>query len=272
MIKVAIMYDFDQTLCTKNMQEYSLLPFLNIDANTFWQEVADLSKNSNMDSILAYMYLLIKKAKENNLNLTRDLFRKQAENIEYYPGVEEYFSRINNFAQGKDIELQHYIISSGTKEIIEGSKIASNFHKIYACEFHYDEKGNADWPSLAINYTGKTQFLFRINKNCLDIYDNKTINSYTTQRDIPFTRMIYIGDGFTDVPCMRLVKENKGYSIAVHTSESKTHQQLLEDKRVNFVAEADYRQDSQLDQIIKLILTKISDEEKLNFYQMTEKK
>ncbi len=267
MIKVAIMYDFDQTLCTKNMQEYSLLPFLKVDANTFWQEVGELSKKDNMDSILSYMYLLVEKAKENKQVLNRELFNELGKTIEYYPGVEQYFNRINSYAKEKGIELQHYIISSGTKEIIEGCSIYPYFHKVFASEFHYNTNGEADWPAVAINYTGKTQFLFRINKNCLDIYDNTTINSFQTQRDIPFTRMIYIGDGFTDVPCMRLVKANKGYSIAVHTEDSKTYQKLLDDDRVNFVATADYSKDSQLDNILKLILDQIANQEKLSQFQ-----
>ncbi|MDO4378600.1 MAG: HAD family hydrolase [Erysipelotrichia bacterium] len=268
MVKVAIMYDFDKTLCTKNMQEYSLLPLLNIEADIFWKEVSQLSQQDNMDSVLAYMYLLLKKAGENGKNLNRELFRQQGNNIEYYPGVKSYFSRINEFAKNMHIELQHYIISSGTKEIIEGCDIFPYFHRVFASEFHYNKQGVADWPAVAINYTGKTQFLFRINKNCLDIFDNTTINAYTTQRDIPFNRMIYIGDGFTDVPCMQLVKQNNGYSIAVHTAESQTHQKLLEDKRVNFVAEANYLSNSQLDSILKSILTKISAEERLQQYQI----
>ena len=267
MIKVALMYDFDQTLCTKNMQEYALLPFLKVEATSFWQEVSELSQKDNMDSILAYMYLLVEKAKENNQILNRELFNELGKNIEYYPGVEDYFNRINCYAKEKSIELQHYIISSGTKEIIEGCSIFPYFHKVFASEFHYNKDNEADWPAVAINYTGKTQFLFRINKNCLDIYDNKTINSFQTQRDIPFNRMIYIGDGFTDVPCMRVVKANKGYSIAVHTQDSTTYQQLLDDDRVNFVATADYSENSQLVKIIKLILDKISNEEKLSQFQ-----
>ncbi|MGN1398947.1 MAG: HAD family hydrolase [Erysipelotrichaceae bacterium] len=264
MIKVAIMYDFDQTLCTKNMQEYSLLPKLKSDPASFWQEVSELSKKDNMDSVLAYMYLMLKKAKEENLPLTRALFKQQGNNIEYYPGVVEYFDRINQFSEELGINLQHFIISSGTKEIIEGCSIYNKFTRVFASEFHYDENGQADWPALAINYTGKTQFLFRINKNCLDIYDNKTINSLTAERDIPFSQMIYIGDGLTDVPCMRVVKDNHGYSIAVGNKDDSTLEKLVSDNRVNFTANCDYRQNSKLDRIIKLILQKISDEHNLN--------
>ena len=257
MIKVAIMYDFDQTLCTKNMQEYSLLPTLEIEPDIFWQEVSQLSKKDNMDSVLAYMYLMLKKAKEKNISLTRELFYQQGKNIRYYPGVIDYFDRINQYAKSLNINLQHFIISSGTKEIIEGCSIYDKFTRVFASEFHYDENGNPDWPALAINYTGKTQFLFRINKNCLDIYDNKTINSLTAERDIPFNQMIYIGDGLTDVPCMRVVKDNHGYSIAVGNDDNSVLEKLISDNRVNFTAKSDYRENSKLDHIIKLILQKI---------------
>ncbi|NMA15777.1 MAG: haloacid dehalogenase-like hydrolase [Erysipelotrichia bacterium] len=266
MIKVAIMYDFDLTLCTKNMQEYSLLPTLDIKPELFWQEVEDYSIKVNMDSILAYMYLLIQKAKEKNIPLTRKFLNSLGNDIVYYPGVEDFFKRINKFALEHDILLQHYIISSGTKEIIEGCSIKDNFTKIYACEYHYNENGQADFPAVAINYTGKTQFLFRINKNSLDVFDNSTINSFSPTRDIPFEQMIYIGDGFTDVPCMRLVKSNGGYSIAIHNKGKETYKKLLEDGRVNYISVADYRENSEIDNIIKLILKKIAIKQELNKY------
>ncbi|HPW53199.1 MAG TPA: HAD family hydrolase [Erysipelotrichaceae bacterium] len=266
MIKVAIMYDFDQTLCHKNMQEYSLFPRLNIEPQSFWQEVECYSAKNNMDSILAYMYLLLKKAREKNIPLTREFFNSLGKDIIYYPGVEQFFDRINKFALEHDILVQHYIISSGTKEMIDGCSIRDSFTRVFACEYHYDEKGQADWPAVAINYTGKTQFLFRINKNSLDVFDNSTINSFSTTRDIPFEQMIYIGDGFTDVPCMRLVKANGGHSIAVHDKGKETYKQLVEDGRVNYVALADYRQDSEIDNIIRFILKKIAIKQQLNKY------
>ena len=266
MLKAAIMYDFDLTLSTKNMQEYSLLPALNVDADQFWGDVTEFSKKNNMDSVLAYMYKLIEYGKKNNVKLTRDFFHQFGKDIQFYPGVEEYFSRINKYAASKGILLQHYIISSGTMEIIEATSIYPYFTKVFACQYHYDENGEAIWPNLAINYTGKTQFLFRINKNSLDICDNSKINAKNVARDIPFNHMIYIADGMTDVPCMVLVKNNGGYSIAVHDQNKNTHRQLLKDGRVNYVALADYRQGSELSNIIESIIDKIAIEEKLNQY------
>ncbi len=260
MLKVAFIYDFDLTLCTKNMQEYSLLPMLNIEADSFWKEVGEIAKKDGMDAILAYMYMLVKKAKENNKPLTKDIITSLGKDIEYYPGVEEYFDRINEYALSKGIELQHYVISSGTEEIIEGSSIFNKFRKVYACKFHYDEQGNADWPAVAINYTGKTQFLFRINKNSLDISDNSKINAKMDiqDRDIAFNHMVYIADGMSDVPCMQLVKNSGGYSIAVHEDGSKTASQLVKDGRVNYAADANYCENSPLDKILHSILDKIA--------------
>ena len=266
MIKVAIIYDFDYTLCHKNMQEYSLLPTLKIKPEAFWKEVEDYSIKNSMDSILAYMYLLIKKAKERNIPLTRNFFNGLGKDIIYYPGVEQFFDRISDFGLKHDILIQHYIISSGTKEIIDGCSIKDKFTKIFACEYHYNDNGQADWPAVAINYTGKTQFLFRINKNSLDIFDDSTINSFKTTRDIPFEQMIYIGDGFTDVPCMRLVKSNGGYSIAIHDKGKETYKRLVEDGRVNYVALANYNEESAIDKIVKLIIKKIATKQKLRRY------
>ncbi len=264
MIKAAIMYDFDQTLATTNMQEYSLLPALGIDPSAFWSEVTELSQSNNMDPILAYMLLIVKRAKQQGVKLSRDFLKSLGKDIVYYPGVEDYFPRINEYAQNLGIELQHYIISSGTGEILEGTSIYDQFKMVYACEYHYDEDGNADWPAVSINYTGKTQFLFRIQKQCLDVFENEKINRFSTPREVPFTRMIYIADGLTDVPCMRLVKGYGGFSIAVNNGNQDTCDKLIEDKRVDFVAKADYSADSELDKILRSILSKIAIDNQLD--------
>ncbi|MBQ9036128.1 MAG: haloacid dehalogenase-like hydrolase [Erysipelotrichaceae bacterium] len=267
--KIAIMYDFDETLCTKNMQEYTLLPNLNLDPSEFWGSVVKLAKDSNMDPTLAYMYLMLKVAREKNYPIKREEFQKQGRSIEYYPGVEDYFKNINAYGKSVGVEIQHFIISSGTKEIIEGCSIYREFKKVYASEFHYDENGNADWPASAINYTGKTQFLFRINKNALEIYDSNKVNTNIApnERDIPFNHMIYLGDGMTDVPCMRLVKANGGYSIGVYFREKKsTVRRLLEEDRVNFALQADYREGSELINTLHNIIDKIVAEDKITYY------
>ena len=267
MVKLALIYDFDQTLSPRSMQEYSLLPSLGVEDTVFWKSVAEFSRENNMDSVLGYMYCLMKQAQKAGKPLTREFLTSLGKDLEYYPGVEEFFPRINEYAKAKDVQLQHYIISSGTKEILEGCSIYPFFERVFACEFHYDENGEADWPSLAINYTGKTQFLFRINKNSLEIYDNSKINRHSVERDIPFTNMIYIADGFTDVPCMLLVKNNRGHSIAVYDHDETTYQELIDDRRVNYVSRADYREGSQLDKIIKAIIDKIATQSELDQYR-----
>lgn len=256
-MKVAIMYDFDKTLCTKDMQEYNFIPSVGLSANDFWGKCDKLSKEEHMDKILSYLYLMIKESKKNDMPIKRDTFNNAGKNIEFYPGVTTWFKRINDYGKSLGIRVEHFIISSGLKEIIEGSSIAKEFKEIYACEFLYDVNGVAIWPKLVVNYTTKTQFLFRINKGVLDISNDNDLNKYVTNddRDIPFRNMIYIADGITDIPCMKLVKSNGGKSIAVYTDKSKElANSLLVDKRVDFIAPSNYEENSELDIIMKKIL------------------
>ena len=263
---IAIMYDFDKTLSTKDMQEFRFIPSLGVTPQQFWAEVTKLQKSENMDSVLAYLRHMLKKASEKGVRVTRESFVSMGKDIEYYPGVEEWFERINNYGKENGVTIEHYVISSGIKEIIEGSSIKKHFKKIYACEFLYDENNVAVWPKLTVNYTNKTQFLFRINKGVLDVFENEKLNANIPEEDrrIPFRNMIYIGDGLTDVPCMKLVKTNKGQSIAVFRKRSKeTAAQLMSENRVDFITEADYREGSELDRIIKTIIDKMATVEKL---------
>ena len=256
-MKVAIMYDFDKTLCTKDMQEYNFIPSVGLSAGDFWGKCDQLSKKEHMDKILCYLYLMIKESKKNDMPIKRDTFNNAGKDIEFYPGVVDWFTRINDYGKSIGIRVEHFIISSGLKEIIEGSKIAKEFKEIYACEFLYDVNGVAIWPKLVVNYTTKTQFLFRINKGVLDISNDNDLNKYVTNddRDIPFRNMIYIADGITDIPCMKLVKSNGGKSIAVYTEKSKElANTLLKDKRVDFIAPSNYLENSELDIIMKKIL------------------
>ena len=257
---IAIMYDFDKTLCTRDMQEYTFIPTLGLSSKEFWQQSSALAQKEKMDRILAYMYLMIKKSKSASQPIRRDDFVKLGKDVEFFDGVLTWFDRIKQYGHEKGAIIEHYIISSGLKEIIEGSKIEKYFKEIYACEFHYDENGVADWPLLSVNYTTKTQFLFRINKGVLDISNDTDLNKYVEDDDraIPFRNMVYIGDGLTDVPCMKLVKINGGYSIAVYPKRKKVKvENLLKDNRVDFITLADYSENSELDSIIKKIIDKI---------------
>ena len=254
---IAIMYDFDKTLCTKDMQEYTFIPNLGMDVSEFWGYANKLREVDKMDAVLTYMYLMIKKTDDMGKHLTREYLNEMGRDIELFPGVSDWFTRINKYAKEKGIEVEHYIISSGVKEIIEGSKIGKYFKKIFASEFYYDEKGHAVWPRLAINYTNKTQFLIRIKKGALDIADDYLINKKMPASDkrIMTSNMIYIGDGLTDVPCMKITKEGGGVSIAVYTDKTKeVAKSLQDDGRINYMARADYQEGSKIDELVKKTL------------------
>lgn len=263
---IAIMYDFDRTLCTKDMQEYTFIPSLDESAESFWFKTDEIAKKEKMDPVLTYMYLMLRLSRDKHKRITRDVFQAAGKDIKLFPGVEGWFDRINKFGGEQGVKIEHYIISSGLREIIEGNRIAGRFKEIYACEFHYDENGTADWPKTAVNYTNKTQYLFRINKGMLNLGDDSNVNLYIpeNERRVPFRNMIYIGDGMTDVPCMKLVSLNEGKAIAVYQGNKKdTVRQLINDKRVNFVAKANYEEGKELDLLVKDIIIKMAAVNKL---------
>jgi len=272
---IALMYDFDKTLSTTDMQNYSFIPSLGIETEAFWKESNALAEKEDMDGLLSYMYLMLKKAKHEDIAITRENFVKLGKGIEYYPGVEQWFDRINQYGKEHGVFIEHYVISSGLQEIIEGSSIYKQFKKTYACEFLYDVNKVAVWPKNVVNYTTKTQFLFRINKGVLDVYENNKLNTYTpeSERRIPFRNMIYIGDGLTDVPCMKLVKVNGGQSIAVFKKRNKaTAAKLMNENRVDFITEANYSENSELDSIVKTIIDKMSVVDRLTEMHRKHKK
>ncbi|MBR6332186.1 MAG: haloacid dehalogenase-like hydrolase [Dehalococcoidales bacterium] len=259
--KIAIMYDFDKTLCTKNMQEYAFLPKVGATPKDFWEDADRMAEEKKMDRVLAYMYLMLDKSRNAHKSIRRKDFVELGNDLEFYPGVEAWFDHINSVGNDLGVAVEHYIISSGLREIIEGSKIFGNFKEVFACEFLYDENDIACWPKNAVNYTTKTQFLFRINKGILDISNDDDLNRYVVEdeRPVPFRNMIYIGDGLTDVPCMRLVKLNGGFSIAVYKDEvTDTAKALLNDDRVNYVTEADYNVGSELDFVVSSVISKMA--------------
>jgi hypothetical protein len=264
MTTIAMMYDFDKTLTTKDQQEFTFIPNVDMKPEEFWRKSNQLAKSKKMDGILAYMHCMLDEARYKNQSITRGTFKNYGMDLEYFPGVESWFDRMNGFCLGMGVRAEHYIISSGLREIIEGSALYDHFREVFACEFHYNVDNIAIWPKNVVNYTTKTQFVYRINKGVLDISDDDSLNRYTPDcdRPIPFRNMIYIGDGPTDIPCMKLVKTNGGYSIAVYTDKTKVKDLIVHD-RVNFIATADYSDGSELDNIVKDILIKISTEDKL---------
>ncbi len=256
-MKIALMYDFDKTLCTKDMQEYTFIPRIHMEAKTFWEKANVLAEDKKMDKILAYMYTMLVESNKNEQAVRRENFEECGKNIEYFPGVLDWFTRISEFGRGEGATIEHYIISSGLKEIIEGSSIGKFFKEIYACEFFYDHNGIAVWPQMVVNFTGKTQYLYRINKGVLDVSNDAALNEYTPEhkRPIPFQNMIYFGDGMTDVPIMKLVHVNGGRSIGVYPKDNEKAEAMVKtlchDGRLDFYTVANYEEDSDLDKLVK---------------------
>lgn len=252
---IAILYDFDKTLATDDMQNFSFIPALGMTKEEFWGETTKLSQKTNMEKILSYMYMMIEKSKEKNIPLTKDYLYSLGKDVKFYPGVTTWFDRINTVGLSLGVEIEHYIVSSGTKEIIEGTSIAKEFKEIYGCEFLYGKDNIAMWPKIAINYTAKTQFVFRISKGVLDASDDVGVNVRTDYKRVPFRNIIYIGDGLTDIPCMTLVKEKGGKSIAIYPKGQKDKVfPLFEEERVNYICRGDYSINSDLEKIVRLII------------------
>ena len=253
---VAILYDFDKTLSTKDMQEFNFIPNVGSTPEEFWSEVKEMSVKEKMDNNLAYMYQMLDKSNTRKKSVHRQDFVDLGKDVEYFTGVEEWFKRINDYGRSKGVTVEHYIISSGIAEIIEGTSIRKYFKEVYACEFFYDQNDVAVWPKNVVNYTTKTQFVYRINKGVLDPSDNDAINRYIPDEDrrVPFRNMIYIGDGLTDVPGMKVVKSNGGHSIVVYGNYKKIARELIHDGRANFICKADYSDGMELDATVKGVI------------------
>ena len=269
---VAFMYDFDKTLCDQDMQNYSFIPNLNMTSEEFWNETEKFSKKHYMEGILSYMYYMMYKCKEKGIPFTQEYLRSLGKNVNFYKGVQNWFSRINKYGESLGVRVEHYIISSGIKDIIDGSEIKDEFKKIFACQYYFDEDGEVLWPKIAINYTQKTQYIFRISKGAFDETDNRKVNDKMSDRIIPYQNMIYIGDGLTDVPCMTFVKKQGGTSIAIYPKGNKDKVvNLLLDNRVNYICSADYQEGSDLDSLVKLIMQDINVSYKLLLKQKQQR-
>lgn len=259
----ALIYDFDGTLSPGNMQEFGFIQALGRSPAEFWEESNRIASGQDASDILSYMKLMHDVARASGIRLRRESFRQFGERIELFDGVKEWFSLVNEYGRSRGVQIEHYINSSGLAEMIEGTPIAKEFKRIFACSFMYDLSGEAVWPAVAVDYTAKTQFIFKINKGILSISDSKQVNASMSddKKRIPFSNMIYFGDGETDVPCMKIVKMFGGHSIAIYdpSSESKarTARELYRQKRVNCMAPADYRRESPLFDIVTKIIDKI---------------
>ncbi len=264
---ICLMYDFDKTLCDRDMQEYEFIPALGLTPKEFWGRTNELAEEVHMERILAYMYVMLQEAKKKDLRVTREFLNNCAKTMKLYKGVTTWFDRINKFGESLGVTVEHYVLSSGIKEIIEGSPIANCFKEIYGCSFHYNEDGVADWPMNTVNYTTKTQYIHRISKGVFDITNDFDLNSHMDPKDrhADFKNMIYMGDGLTDVPCMKMVSERGGKSIALYQrGKIEKATDLLLDGRADFLTQADYSENSELETIVKTIIERISLESDLD--------
>jgi hypothetical protein len=267
-LRTAIVYDFDGTLAPGNIQEHSLIPeHLATTKEAFWASVGREKEAHDADEILVYMRLLQTTANALSKPLTREVLREHGARTPLFNGVREWFDRIDGHARERKLAIEHYVVSSGNEEMIMGTSIAGKFKKVFASRYRYDDVGRAEWPALAINYTSKTQFLFRINKGVENSWDHEPVNRWKppAERPIPFSRMIYLGDGDTDIPSMKTVRHQGGYSMAVFDPERWAKRELqdkvynlISEDRANFVVPADYQDGSQLDITIKGILGRIA--------------
>lgn len=263
---VAICYDFDKTLSPDDMQAQGFIQSVGYSVSDFWQESNGLAECNDMDQNLAYMFKMLDTA-EGHLLFTKDTLLQYGAQVHLFPGVMDWFRRIREYGDTHGVIVEHYIISSGLKEMIEGTAIAGEFEKIYASNFFYNEKGVPVWPAQVVNYTNKTQFLFRIEKGVLDIND-PGVNDAFAPEDIrvPFRNMIYIGDSDTDIPCVKLVTTYGGHSIGVYNSDTldKTKvYKMMREGRIRYFAPADYSEGTQLDELVKTIIDRTATNEKL---------
>ncbi len=265
---VAICYDFDKTLSPNDMQAQGYIQSVGFDVGRFWEESDAMACANDMDQNLAYMYKMVQEA-EGHFVFNKTALAEYGAKVELFPGVNEWFERIRRFGEENGVIVEHYIISSGLKEMIEGTEVARRgaFKKIYASSFYFNDRGVAKWPAQAINYTNKTQFLFRIEKGVLDIND-PGVNDYfpPEQLRVPFRNMVYIGDSDTDIPCMKLVNSYGGYSVGVYNPASgdkaKVYK-MVRDNRIKYFAPADYSEGSELDTLAKRIILTTAEREKL---------
>ena len=263
---LAICYDFDKTLSPDDMQAQGFIQSVGYDVGEFWKQSNGLASGNDMDQNLAYM-LMMQQAAEGKKLFTRGELMKCGKEVALFPGVKDWFKRICTYGEEHGVLVEHYIISSGLKEMIEGTDVAGEFKKIYASSFFYNENGVAIWPAQVVNYTNKTQFLFRIEKGVLDINDPGVNDSFAPdEMRVPFHNMVYIGDSDTDVPCMKLVNVNGGYSIGVYNADTKDKTKvykMMRENRIKYYAPADYSEGKELDILLKAIIDRTAENEAL---------
>ena len=260
---VALVYDFDGTLSPGNMQEFGFIQAVGTTPEQFWDMSNQLAVREDASNVLSYMKMMYDEAHSKGISLRSESFREFGKDVVLFEGVREWFKLINDYGRSQGVKVEHYINSSGLKEIVEGTPIAKEFRYIFAGSFIYDESGEAVWPGIAVDSTNKTQFLFKINKGIFSARDNKRLNASMAEekKRVPFTHMVYFGVGDTDVPCMKIVEMFGGHSIAVYNPEDsrkkKSAFKLKKQGRVSFALPADYSKGSETFEVIKAIIDKI---------------
>ena len=269
--KMAICYDFDKTLSPDDMQTFTLIPSFGINSEDFWREANALAREESMDKNLAWMFNLIKYSKFKGRSIHRSYFRDAGAEVKLYEGVLGWFERLNSYAATQGIEIEHYIISSGLKEIIEGNPTAPYFKKIYASSYLYSADGIAEWPAQVVNYTTKTQYIYRISKGVFDESDERVNDVIPrSERYIPYENIVYIGDSATDIPCMKLVSSKNGHAIGVYNPQLQNTAQverLFSEGRISFYAPADYRENMPLDTYLKTVIDEIAAHEATKYLE-----
>jgi len=260
MNKLAICYDFDKTLSPTDMQAQGLIQSLGMEPNEFWDYCTKFSVENNVEENLSYMFCLKDLAEKKGVEFSRESLKAWGKSLAYFDGVTDWFGRINEFGRTHGVEVRHFLISSGLKEIVEGAQIAKEFDKIYASSYYFDESGKAKWCSLLVNYTNKTQFLFRISKGCYSELDKSVNDRFPSDCfALPFKDFVYIGDSDTDIPCMALINKHEGTTIGVYPRDGgepaiKKADKLLADGRIKYATIADYTEGGKLDAVIKNLI------------------
>ncbi|HBB05151.1 MAG TPA: phosphoserine phosphatase [Firmicutes bacterium] len=263
---LAILYDFDSTLAISDMQNFSFIPSLGLTPEEFWKKTTGFSAKTGMERTLAYLYVMIKACEEKGIKMTSDYLKEMGKNIKFFPGVLDWFKRVNEYGNEHDVKVEHYLVSSGNREIVTGCPIYKEFKMVYGCEFYFDPVTKLPlWPKLVINFTQKTQYLYRISKGVYDATDDIGVNEKRPERRVPYNNIVYIGDGMTDIPAMIVAKNSGGKSIAVYPKGNRDKVKgLYEDGRVNYIACADYREGTEIEKIMRLIIQGVAINESLS--------
>ena len=267
---IGLIYDFDGTLSPGNMQEFGFIQAVGQTPEEFWTKSNNLAIDQDASDILAYMKLMYDEARKKGIKLTREDFNRYGADIKLYEGVREWFGLVNEYGKKKGVIVEHYINSSGLTEIIEGSPIAQEFKHVFAGSYLYDENGEAEWPGIAVDYTAKTQYLFKIQKGIFSSRDAHKVNESLSDEEkrLPFTNMIYFGDGETDIPSMKLVTMFGGNAIAVfdpsRPGKKQVAQKLLRQGRVSFITPAVYTKESRTFKLVCAIIDKIKADNELH--------